>query len=112
MRNEQWHDAGDAYVLILQCARCEAWLPPEDFPANPRMRRGRGSWCKPCQAASNRRWRAENGEAINVDRRAAYAAAKGGPVRNYTRHADPDPRLAPDAPGRLIRKTGVTGPAR
>lgn len=85
MRAERWRDG---VVPTLLCARCERWLSPGDFPVNPRMRHGRGSWCKPCQAASNRRWRAATPEyqaAYNADRRAAYASAKGpGGVRAYS----------------------------
>jgi hypothetical protein len=38
------------------------------------MASGRGSWCRKCQAASTRRWRAENRDAINGRRREAYRA--------------------------------------
>ena len=61
-------------VLTLECSACGAYKLPGDFPPVPRMRHGRGSRCHECAAEANRRWRAANREAINAQRRAAYAA--------------------------------------
>ena len=64
---------GDVYLL---CNHCQEWKPEDDFPPNPKMNRGRNSWCRPCHVERTRQWRAEHREAINERRRAAYAKAK------------------------------------
>jgi hypothetical protein len=57
-----------------QCAKCRKWLQPEAFRSNPRLQDGLGSWCKSCQLASTREWRAENRAAILAQRRKHWAA--------------------------------------
>lgn len=59
---------------MRRCARCEQLLPEGDFHRHPRMRSGRSSWCKSCQVASTREWRARNRESINAKRRAEYVS--------------------------------------
>jgi hypothetical protein len=78
-------------ILTLECARCGRYLRPEAFNRNDRMRHGCSSWCHECTVESTRQWRTTNADAINAARRAAYAAAKGGPVRRYWRGSTPDP---------------------
>jgi len=61
-----------------QCAQCKIWLLPEAFRANPDVRDGLDSWCRPCHAAATREWRAKHREQINASRRAAYRASTPG----------------------------------
>lgn len=51
------------------CTRCGRTLPVAGFPPAARKADGRSSWCRDCQNAATRRWRAANAEVINAPRR-------------------------------------------
>jgi hypothetical protein len=59
-----------------QCARCKNWLQPAAFARNPRVRDGLSSWCRKCQVARTRGWRAEHRTAILAKRRQQWAARR------------------------------------
>jgi hypothetical protein len=61
-------------VLTLECVACKRYLAPEDFRPVVRMEHGRGSYCRECAGAYNRRWKAANREAINARRRQVHQA--------------------------------------
>ncbi len=72
------------------CSRCGKCLPFAAFPRNPRLKSGKGSWCRECRRAATREWREANPEyfaAYNAERRAKYAAERGSLER---RCANPD----------------------
>ncbi|REE72138.1 hypothetical protein C8E05_1526 [Rhodococcus wratislaviensis] len=48
---------------------CQKTKPLEEFPKNPLMRDGRGSWCKECNAEYQREWRKRNPEKVEKYRR-------------------------------------------
>jgi len=41
-----------------RCAKCRQWLHVREFRANPALRSGLDSWCRPCHRAATRAWRA------------------------------------------------------
>ncbi len=51
---------------MKRCRRCEAEKPLEGFPANPRMRDGRSSWCQGCHNKATARWRAANPDYVQA----------------------------------------------
>jgi hypothetical protein len=51
-----------------RCTRCGTWKPAAEFPPNPLLRSGLGSWCRGCKADANRRWR-ERTPDVNARRR-------------------------------------------
>lgn len=62
-----------ARVRVKRCARCRRSLRRSAFPRNPRLRDGLGSWCRSCQVARTREWRAEHAAEINSRKRAIHA---------------------------------------
>jgi hypothetical protein len=61
-----------ATPTVKRCARGQRMRPAAEFPRNPRMQTGLGSWCLPCAAERTRQWRAENPDyvgAVNTARR-------------------------------------------
>jgi hypothetical protein len=56
-----------------RCAHCGRDLPPTAFRRNPRLQDGLASWCRECQVAATRAWRAANAGEINKRKRATYA---------------------------------------
>jgi hypothetical protein len=61
--------------IMKRCARCRQVLPAAVFAPNARLLTGLHSWCRPCVAARNREWRAENAGYVA----AANAARREGP---------------------------------
>jgi hypothetical protein len=47
-------------MRVKRCARCREVLPAEAFTPKPQAQTGLSSWCRPCVAARNQQWRAEN----------------------------------------------------
>lgn len=54
------------------CTRCGLPRPAGDFHRHPKMRDGLSSWCRACQVENNRKWRADNRDAINAARRVRH----------------------------------------
>lgn len=65
---------GRAGQLGRTCRRCRRWKQAIALRANPKLRIQLNSWCRLCQVARSKRWRAENAAAINESKRAHYAA--------------------------------------
>jgi hypothetical protein len=58
----------------LLCTHCRRLLPAAAFRPNPSLRLGFTSWCRECQVAATRRWRAANRDRINALRRTGLRA--------------------------------------
>ena len=59
---------------VRLCARCQEARPLSQFRALTASRSGLGYWCKPCQVASTREWRARNRVTLRETKRLAYRA--------------------------------------
>jgi hypothetical protein len=57
-----------------QCANCKKWLEPAAFGPNSRTKDGLSGWCRKCQVARTKQWRADNRAAILAKRRKQWAA--------------------------------------
>ena len=84
-------------VQLKTCSRCEESKPEtsEHFTPRKRCRNGLSRWCKPCEAAYAREWRAQNPEKSSAAARLRYAKDpdkhKGHGRRYNKRH--PERRL-------------------
>lgn len=55
------------------CTRCKRWKQAAAFRPNPKLRVGLSSWCRRCQVARTREWRADASVEIAARRRALFA---------------------------------------
>jgi hypothetical protein len=68
-----------------QCSRCGASKPLDEFKADPRMKLGKSSYCRPCSAAYARERYAKNPERARAIQR-AYATRVRTPEQTRARH--------------------------
>jgi hypothetical protein len=57
----------------LRCTNCQQEKPASAFRPNQRLRLGFNSWCRECQVARTRQWRADHREEILARRRKQWA---------------------------------------
>jgi hypothetical protein len=105
-----------------RCTRCGTSRPLDEFPAMKRMRDGRSSWCRPCAALANRRWRAENPDYVaqaNASRRITHppkpchgCGLEFVPVRVDSRFCCPDCYLGWRANGGTLSPAGAVAHVR
>jgi hypothetical protein len=93
-----------------RCPGCEQWVPRSGFAVNKASRSGLQTYCRPCSAERQRKYKEANREAISERRRALYAANAEELRRKRREYAKAKPEIAAKSSRKLLlrKKYGLT----